>query len=257
MTTHAATGTDIRDNLETSISTPSEAVASNQTMTSTISAANTPAEAESVTEPPNTSTFSSSTAHLSTHYTIVIRDPHTDTMSITTSSTGPPRDTSPAVPLHQALAALDSPARFVPHIAAGQEVVSAKKDILVLRDALDSDASTRTFETISTSKPGNTEEAMYSSRDSINPIDGTARLSPTGYVGPEESPEHIESEFEERRHAAGRFNFKEAAEEQKPIEKGKKAKKRGGAGSVVKTAIWVAGICYVAGVVGEIATAPF
>jgi hypothetical protein len=56
---------------------------------------------------------------LPTHYTIVVRDPQTDALSITTSSTGPPRDTSPAVPLHQALSSLDSPAKFIPYITSG------------------------------------------------------------------------------------------------------------------------------------------
>ncbi|KAH7064017.1 hypothetical protein BKA63DRAFT_428124 [Paraphoma chrysanthemicola] len=187
-----------------------------------------------------------STVHLRTHYTIIVRDPQNDTLSITTSSTDPPRDTSPALPLHQALAALDSPAKFIPYITTGFEVVSANKDILVLRDALDTTASTRPFETVSAS----TSEPSYAEGRTVNPIDGTARLSPTGYVGPEESAEHLEREFDERRQAAGRFNGKEREHDEKP----KKERRRGGAG-VVKTAIWVTGVCYVAGVVGEIASA--
>ncbi|KAH7072393.1 hypothetical protein FB567DRAFT_201959 [Paraphoma chrysanthemicola] len=187
-----------------------------------------------------------STANVPTHYTIIIRDPQNDTLSITTSSTNPPRDTSPALPLHQALAALDSPAKFIPYITSGFEVVSANKDILVLRDALDTTASTRLFETVSAS----TSEPSYAEGRTVNPIDGTTRLSPTGYVGPEESAEHLEREFDERRQAAGRFNGKERERDEKP----RKEKQKGGAG-VVKTAIWVAGVCYVAGVVGEIASA--
>jgi hypothetical protein len=84
----------------------------------------------------------------------------------------------------------------------------------------------------------------------VNPIDGTARLSPTGYVGPEESAEHLERECEERRQAAGRFKGKDSERDEKP----RKERRWGGAG-VVKTAIWVAGVCYVAGVMGEIASA--
>jgi hypothetical protein len=186
-----------------------------------------------------------------THYTIIVRDPQTDALSITTSISGPPRDTSPAVPLHQALSDLDSPAKFIPYISAGLEVVSAKKDILVLRDAIDSTASTRPFETIRTS-PETTSEQPDFSRDNVNPIDGTTRLSPTGYVGPEESAEQLEKEFQERRHAASRMNVKEHTQKE-PREEGKKENRRG-AGGVAKTAIWVAGMCYVAGVIGEIAT---
>tara|TARA_R110002003_G_scaffold64_12_gene6079 strand:- start:35518 stop:38844 length:3327 start_codon:yes stop_codon:yes gene_type:complete len=187
-----------------------------------------------------------STVHLPTYYTILVRDPQTDTLSIATSSTGPPRDSSPALPLHQALAALDSPAKFIPYITSGLEVVSANKDILVLRDAIDSTASASPFETINAPN----SETSYAEGRTVNPIDGTARLSPTGYVGPEESAEHLEREFEERRQAAGRFKGKDSERDEKP----RKERKWGGAG-VVKTAIWVAGVCYVAGVMGEIASA--
>ncbi|KAF1913270.1 hypothetical protein BDU57DRAFT_350038 [Ampelomyces quisqualis] len=193
-----------------------------------------------------------STATLPTHYTILVHDPQTDTLSITTSTTSPPRDTSPAVPLHQALCALDRPARFIPHITAGLEVVSAKNDILVLRDAIESPASTRPFEMLRTSS---SHGDLDMSRGTTNPIDGTTRLSPTGYVGPEESAEQLEKDFEERRKAAGRISGNESAHEHRPPREGTKAKKRGGAGGVVKTAIWVAGMCYVAGVVGEILSA--
>jgi hypothetical protein len=199
-------------------------------------------------------TTEASTENLPTHYTIVVRDSQTDTLSITTSTTGPPRDPSLAVPLHQALSALDSPAKFIPYITEGLEVVSAKNDILVLRDAIDSAASTRPFETIRTTASPSTDDFDIS-RGSTNPIDGTTRLSPTGYVGPEESAEQLEKEFQERRQAAGKMNEKGNKRQGQPQEEGKKAKRRGGAGGVIKTAIWVAGVCYVAGVVGEIATA--
>ncbi|KAH5262007.1 hypothetical protein HBI72_102330 [Parastagonospora nodorum] len=202
-------------------------------------------------EPTSTTTPSQSMETLPTHYTIIVRDPQTDALSITTSTSGPPRDTSPAVPLHQALSDLDSPAKFIPYITSGLEVVSAKKDILVLRDAIDSSASTRPFETVRTS-PATTSEQPDFSRDSINPIDGTTRLSPTGYVGPEETAEQLEKEFQERRQAASRMNVKENTQDEP--RKGNTKEKKRGAGGVAKTAIWVAGMCYVAGVIGEIAT---
>ncbi|KAF2035234.1 hypothetical protein EK21DRAFT_96983 [Setomelanomma holmii] len=196
-------------------------------------------------EAPIGTPVTSSTTDLPTHYTILVRDPHTDILSITTSSTGPPRDTSPPLPLHQALSALDGPAKFIPYITSGLEVVTANKDILVLRDALESTASTRPFETVTVPNT----EAPHTEARTVNPIDGTARLSPTGYIGPEESAEQLEKEFDERRQAAGRFNGKESEREEKP----RKEKRRGAAG-VLKTAIWVAGMCYVAGVIGEIAS---
>jgi hypothetical protein len=199
-------------------------------------------------EPAESSTPASisPTENRPTHYTIIIRDPQTDTLSITTSTSGPPRDTSPSVPLHQALSTLDSPAKFIPHLTSGLEIVSANRDILVLRDALSTAIPPR-FETIRTSASDGMDMAT-------NPIDGTTRLSPTGYVGPEESQEQLEKEFQARREAASSMNANVFEQPREKREEAKKEKKRGGAGGVVKTAIWVAGMCYVVGVVGEIYT---
>ncbi|KAH8729018.1 hypothetical protein GQ44DRAFT_701444 [Phaeosphaeriaceae sp. PMI808] len=197
----------------------------------------------------------SQVAYLPTHYTILVRDPQTNTISMTVSSMGPPRDTSPIMPLHQAISILESPASFIPFITEGLEVVSAKKDILVLRDALDLAASTRPFKTVTKPSPIIPNEDLGDWRRAVNPIDGTARLSPTGYVGPDESPEQLEREFEERRQAAESLNSREKLDEEKRPEEPKR-RRRGGAGSVLKTAIWVGGICYIVGVMGEIATAP-
>ena len=197
----------------------------------------------------------SSGAHLPTHYTILIHDSQTGNLSITTSTSGPPRDTSVPVPIHQALSNLKSPAKFIPFITDGLEVVTAKKDMLVLRDALDttSPSSTRSFETVRASTSAPEQEPTQ-----INPIDGTVRLSPTGYVGPEESQEQLAKEFDARREAAGRLNASEEITDQtsSPQENGRGRKKergRGALGGVAKTAIWAAAVCYVVGVFGEIA----
>lgn len=199
---------------------------------------------------------SSALEQISTHYTIVVRDPETDTLSITTSTIGPPRDTSPAVPLHLALSSLDKPAKFIPYITEGLEVVSAKKDILVLRDAVENDNSTRPFSTVAPSSSTVGSEHAVFNHGATNPIDGTTRLSPTGYVGPEESAEQLEKDFLERRSAADRlqqFKNDEPGQVRHTANRWK-ARRRGRAGSVVKTAIWVAGMCYIAGVIGEICT---
>lgn len=200
----------------------------------------------------------SSAANLPTNYTILVHDPQTGALSITTSTSGPPRDTSPALPLHQALSSLDSPAKFIPYITPGLEIITAKKDMLVLRDALPTSSTTTSpFETITT---GPTPEDSSPSHH-INPIDGTARLSPTGYVGPEESAEQLEKDFDERRHAAGRvLSAKEQERVDRAMEKMsgqtkkyRKERRRGAVGRVVRTAIWAAALCYVVGVMGEIA----
>ncbi|RMZ73476.1 conserved serine-threonine rich [Pyrenophora seminiperda CCB06] len=206
-------------------------------------------------EPPSQSTSSSPVADLPTHYTILIHDPQTGKLSLTTSTSDPPRDTSPVVPLHQALAMLDQPAKFVPYITDGLEIITAKKDMLILRDALNPVTSTKPFETINTSPAADNAKEKQNAMN-INPIDGTTRLSPTGYVGPAESQEQLEKEFAERRMAAERLSSSEGIEQeqQQGKQKPKNSKKGGRGAGVVKTAIWAATACYVVGVIGEIAS---
>lgn len=190
----------------------------------------------------------SSFANLPTQYTILVHDPQTDTMSITTSTSGPPRDTSPALPIHQALSTLKAPARFIPYISSGLEVVTAKRHMLVLRDALDETSSTRGFETISAQSPTNTTAEHFSGQ--VNPIDGTTRLSPTGYSGVEQSQEQLEKDFEERRQAAAAT---EAAHSKQQVwDEQVPKKRRGGVSGVVKTAIWASAVCYIVGVTAEL-----
>ncbi|EDU44258.1 hypothetical protein A1F96_00955 [Pyrenophora tritici-repentis] len=209
-------------------------------------------ELEAPSQPASSPSFTT----LPTHYTILIHDPETGKLSLTTSTSEPPRDTSPMVPLHQALATLDQPAKFIPHITDALEIVTAKRDMLILRHALNAATSTKSFETVNTSPAmEETQESEISiERGNINPIDGTTRLSPTGYVSPAESQEQLEKEFAERRLAAERLSSSEGAEqEQQQNEQKSKSRKKGGRGAgVVKTAIWAAALCYVVGVVGEI-----
>jgi hypothetical protein len=191
-------------------------------------------------------------ANLPTHYTILIHDLQTNKLSLTTSTSGPPRDTSPVLALHQALAALDQPAKFIPYITEGLEVVTAKKDMLVLRNALDpTSSSTKPFETFSTSSAP--RGGMYvHTRGTVNPIDGTTRLSPTGYASPEESQEQLEEDFDERREMARAFGVKKSVE--RAFNEGQERAKRGRGVGLVKTAIWAAAGCYVVGVLGELAS---
>jgi hypothetical protein len=204
-----------------------------------------------------TETTSSPTpsANLPTHYTILIHDPQTDKLSLTTSTSGPLRDTLPVLPLHQALAALDQPAKFIPYITEGLEVVTAKKEMLVLRDALDTtSSSTKPFETVTASSAS--RGGMYvHTRGTVNPIDGTTRLSPTGYASPEESQEQLKEDFDERREMARAIGIKTAVDRsfKQGQERVKKEKSGRGVG-LAKTAIWAAAGCYVVGVLGELAS---
>ncbi|KAF1838293.1 hypothetical protein BDW02DRAFT_489502 [Decorospora gaudefroyi] len=213
------------------------------------------APASELAEPPKESITDASilaaspplpTANVPTHYTILIYDPQTDKLLLTTSTSGPPRDTSPAMPLHQALTTLEAPAKFVPYISDGHEVVSVKRDMLILRDALYPSSSNQLFDTFDTSSV-----PMDTDRSTMNPIDGTTRLSPTGYVGPEESQEQLEKEFDERRQAAGHLNKRDDGQRKREAQ----GERKGGRGaSVAKSAIWAAAMCYVVGVFGEIAS---
>ncbi|KAI4705223.1 hypothetical protein J4E81_000103 [Alternaria sp. BMP 2799] len=193
-----------------------------------------------------------------TIYTILLHDPHSGKLSLTTSTTTEPHKAPPIIPLHEALSTLEEPAKFIPYIENGLEIVKANKYLLVLRGGLSSTASTRPFQTAdpSTTMEQNKDAGITGERTYINPIDGTARLSPTGYVGPEESEEQLEKDFTERRQAAERaVSNQESSTEQDRSGRTTKDKKRGGkAAGIVKTAIWASALCYVAGVIGELAS---
>ncbi|KAF1926405.1 uncharacterized protein M421DRAFT_422739 [Didymella exigua CBS 183.55] len=198
-----------------------------------------------------TATHNASTINISTYYTILVHDPQTDALSITTSTSGPPRDTSPTLPIHQALSSLKAPARFIPHISPGLEIITANRHMLVLRDALDGRSSTRGFETVSAQPCA--EAAVELPSSEVNPIDGTTRLSPTGYSGVEHSREQVDRDFEERRQAAATT---EAARSKRSKHQTRDEellkKKRGGVGGVFKTAIWASAVCYIVGVTAEV-----
>ncbi|KAH6612046.1 hypothetical protein C7974DRAFT_90425 [Boeremia exigua] len=198
-----------------------------------------------------TATDATSTTNLPTHYTILVHDPQTDTLSITTSSSAPPRDTSPALPIHEALSTLKAPAKFVAYITPGLEVVTAKRHMLVLRNALDETSSTRGFETIGAPPSADTTtETFY---NQVNPIDGTSRLSPTGYSGVEQSREQLEKDFEERRQAAVATEAARSKKsKQQARDKEVPPRRRGAVGGVIKTAIWASAVCYIVGVSAEL-----
>lgn len=207
---------------------------------------------------PDTSTTANSShpsiAHLPTHYTILIHDAETNSVSLTTSTSPPPRDTSPFIPLHSALSTLHSPSKFMPYITPNLEIVTAKPDMLILRDAVPPSGAP-SFQSMESS--ANPDGEIQQQRI-INPIDGTTRLSPTGYVGPEENREQLEREFDERRREAERVMLGPGLGSAEKARGGRASaegaeRKRGGKGAgVVKTAIWAAATCYVVGVLGEL-----
>ncbi|XP_014559063.1 hypothetical protein COCVIDRAFT_24604 [Bipolaris victoriae FI3] len=223
---------------ETSTPTPQLAQTSPETIAETSSA---------------TTSSSIPTTDLPTHYTILIHNAETNTLTQTTSTSPPPRDPSPTIPLHTALATLSSPSKFIPHITPDVEIVTAKPDMLILRNVLAPSPSSTPKSLHAPEHSDAADEADVQRAGTVNPIDGTTRLSPTGYVGPEENREQLEKEFEERRRAAERVVLGSGAEGENA--KGSAAgstKKKGRGAGVVKTAIWAAAVCYVVGVLGEV-----
>jgi hypothetical protein len=223
-----------------------------------------------------------------TSYTILLHDPHAHTLTTTHTTTPSPDPSTPSIPLHTALAILTHPSKFLPHIPASTEIIAAKPDLLVLR-SLPAHAPAA-FETITTTTTTTTATVDADKADTaaaaaagdavtkpaVNPIDGTARLSPTGYigVGVPETQDEADREFADRRAAAVRMGGREEGVEAS-VEKARvgavsgekgfgKRGRRGGAGAgggsgsgsglgkVVRTAIWAGAACYVVGVLGEV-----
>ncbi|PVI04443.1 hypothetical protein DM02DRAFT_177292 [Periconia macrospinosa] len=248
--------------------------------------------------PPKETTPTTATHHHHTPiYRIFIYDPTTNEIIIapspTPQSTSSTPDLAPPLPLHTALSALTHPSKFLPHLPKPEyyDIITARPNLLVLRST--PHAPLPTEETIcipaggglhtpSTDPPNPDINASASPSPTetstewipgINPIDGTTRLSPTGFVGT--SSLELEQEFEERRRAAGAqqkhqqqqlrkdeaagpraramAQFERAKQdwERRNAKETKKAK-RVGFGGVVRTAIIAGAWCYVVGVGAEL-----
>jgi hypothetical protein len=118
-------------------------------------------------------------AEKSTYY-VLTYDPSAAEMSIVTSSSATSSAALSPVPIHEALAILDAPAKFLPHLPDNFEIITAKPNLLVLRT---SPGNTWTVlpRSILTDEQGVRDEDC----NRVNPVDGTTRLSPTGFVGVE------------------------------------------------------------------------
>jgi hypothetical protein len=162
-----------------------------------------------------------------------------------------------SIPLHEALATLSHPTKFLSHLPGNAEIITARSDMLVVRTTLE--FPIRTTRLVASTSPDNDAAKAKDESEGwkgINPIDGTARLSPTGFVGDDLT---LEKDFEERRKAAGEYHGRrnrEASDTKKTWEardkSGRKERRRGGFGGVMKTAIVAAATCYVVGVAAEL-----
>lgn len=197
--------------------------------------------------PSSTETQSAASTNSRT-YTTLVYDRDTDTMYSTTS-TGTHSveeiSASPTIPIHEALCMLHFPSKFMSHLPEKFEVTHAAGDLLLIRESDGMGSKMKTTQISSEPEPKDEEWTR------INPVDGTTRLSPTGFVGVDDFREDIRKEMIEsrRQEEKERYKEKEPAGERKT----EKERKPGGTASVLKTAIVATAICYVAGVGGEIA----
>ncbi|KAL5388140.1 hypothetical protein DPSP01_003129 [Paraphaeosphaeria sporulosa] len=189
-------------------------------------------------------------------YRTLIYNADTDKLSITTSQVPQPNPSITPIPMHEALATLSHPAKFVDHLPDSFHVLQVKPDVLSIRTASPFNATAEKNTTTTVDRPGvdKTDAEEAEGWKGINPVDGTTTLSPTGFVSLGSDLDH---DFAERRKKADEYH-KEVNKSKKNME-APEGKKRGGlgVGGVVRTAIWASAFCYVVGVAAEVAKAPF
>ncbi|KAF1980230.1 hypothetical protein BU23DRAFT_548416 [Bimuria novae-zelandiae CBS 107.79] len=201
------------------------------------------------------------------HYTTLIYNAETDKLSVTTSQVPIDKPPTSPIPLHEALATLTHPAKFVDHLPEAFHIIAVKPDVLTVEEASPSSSTAVRFSTTSLGNKDAEHPLEAEETDGwkgINPVDGTTTLSPTGFEGVGSDLERDHLEFQERRRKADEYNREinevrrnfEAAKQPYDAD-GKKRKGRVGFGGVVKSAIWAGAVCYVIGIMAELAKSPF
>ncbi|KAF2442939.1 hypothetical protein P171DRAFT_433313 [Karstenula rhodostoma CBS 690.94] len=209
------------------------------------------------TNPENEYSYDTATdTYVPISYKTLIYNAETDKLSITTSQVPQPNPPITPIPLHEALATLFHPAKFVDHLPESFHVIQAKPDVLSVRTASPFNATAEKNITTTVDRPGvkkaDAEEAE--GWKGINPVDGTTTLSPTGFVS---VGSDLDRDFAERRRKADEYH-REVKKSKKNMEAPERKKKgKVGVGGVVKAAIWAGALCYVVGVAAEVAKVPF
>jgi hypothetical protein len=189
-----------------------------------------------------------------TTYKILTYNPTTDELSITTTTSTLETATT-AVPLPEALLALDHPGKFAPHIPEGFEVAKTRNDMLVMRSSAEAKLQTETV--------------RYSTIAS-EPISEPAAATPESTT--KENNDYLTKDGEclERKRdnykIHGNFLYKNGSlvplsfidrfrlglmkdmVTMKPIKPIKRRRSLG----LVKTVIWAGAGCYALGVLGEL-----
>ncbi|KAF2469704.1 uncharacterized protein BDR25DRAFT_343668 [Lindgomyces ingoldianus] len=171
-----------------------------------------------------------------------------DVSVISTITTDHPVSTA-SISLPEALQRLEKPVKFLPHLPHGFDIVAMKSDLLVIRESHEPGTVIQDAKVV-TEKEARDEEWCR-----INPVDGTTRLSPTGFVGVDDDlREEVRREIEEVRKKRDERRLREGKGElgRGKKDKGERRRKGGAVAGIVKTGIWAAAACYVAGVLGEL-----
>ncbi|KAM4058856.1 conserved serine-threonine rich protein [Hirsutella rhossiliensis] len=179
-------------------------------------------------------------------YRILAYDAATGSLSIAETTSGV-ADTQTWASPAAVLPRLSSPSKFLPHFARlheqGYEIVAGGGDVLVFRKV-------RAASPEATSKPGETCQAWEAP---VNPIDLMGKpvtgnfASPTGFVNYDAPAGRDDSKPSPPFRTSGGA----ATDERRGGEHGRRRGKRGFGRKVVIGAVWVTGIAYAAGVLGE------
>ncbi|KAL1592358.1 hypothetical protein SLS60_011437 [Paraconiothyrium brasiliense] len=201
----------------------------------------------------------STESHVPISYKTLVYNAETDKLSITTSQVPQPNPPITPVPLHEALATLSHPAKFVDHLPESFHVIAVKPDVLSIRTASPSNATaekntTTTVDKTNVEKKGDLDEVE--GWKGTNPVDGTTTLSPTGFVGVRSDLDQ-EVDFAERRRKADEYHMEMNRSRKSTKKPEKKERRRVGMVGIAKTAIWAGAFCYIVGVAAEVAKVPF
>ncbi|KAF2705527.1 hypothetical protein K504DRAFT_505935 [Pleomassaria siparia CBS 279.74] len=198
-----------------------------------------PSEPSAPTECPTTALDAPTTSFETTRripiptkvvYKILTYNASTDELSITTTTADPKHDSN-LVPLPEAIAALVHPAKFIPYIPAGFDVVTSKSDVLVLQESSDS-PQTQT-ETIKFAPPA---PAPSSTTPTVE-VDKDGNMIPGRYLGEEDiEQDRNEAKTDERQTKTWR----------------RRENRRRTTADVLRAVVYMGAGCYALGVLAEL-----
>ncbi|KAK8051032.1 hypothetical protein PG993_002417 [Apiospora rasikravindrae] len=199
-------------------------------------------------------------------YKILAYDPTMQNVSIAETTSIVPDQAAPLTP-SEVLVRLSNPTKFFPHFeplrAEGFEIVSGSGDVLVFRKVHEPSTSSSTTSSSTSSSSLKESDTAATVSHPVNPIDMMGRnplpnaaafASPTGFVN------YNDSFVEERCRRSPPFRSHIDVRREEPVFSGpkvyadrnlKKKKKAGLMKRIFVGGVWVAGVSYALGVIGE------